>query len=260
MNTFSYRITLSYKGSAYFGWQKQPNVRTIQGEVEKALEKMAKSKNILTIGSGRTDAGVHALGQVLRTDLPFFIDPEGLQRGLNGLLEEDINVVDVRQCENSFHPVRDAIHKEYIYLIAPQAPLVFDREFMASFQGDVDFERMTALAKLFEGEWDFCHYMCQGTPVNSTVRTIFTSKLIAPGQFEGLKFTSPFYTYRVVGSGFLKQMVRLMVGTLVKGAQGKLTEKEIVNSLCDRSGKPRHLAPVSPSRGLYLRSVSYSGD
>lgn len=260
MGTHCYRLTLSYKGTHYFGWQKQPNVATVQGELEKALQKLIKADDIKTMGSGRTDAGVHALAQEVKVDLSTSLPLSALNRGLNGLLPQDIQVLSAHECPLDFHPVADAKSKEYIYLLSPQTPSVFDREFILPVAKDFNWERFSDLANIFAGEWDFQHYMCQGTPVHSTVREVFKSELLPPGHVRELRFPTPFYTYRVVGSGFLKQMVRLIVGTLIKGCEGRLSEAQIKDSLQKnqvRVDADSHLAAVAPAKGLFLRNVEY---
>ncbi len=115
-----YQISISYKGTDYFGWQIQPNEKTIQGEIHKALKTITKSDSFRTVGSGRTDAGVHALDQVCKISMELKIEPESLIKALNSNLPEDIRVFKAKNCSATFKPTSDAIEKEYIYLFTNQ--------------------------------------------------------------------------------------------------------------------------------------------
>lgn len=253
---FTYKLILSYKGGQYSGWQKQNNARTIQGEFEKSVSQVVKSKEIHSIGCGRTDAGVHALGQVVKLSIPQSIPEDGLLRGVNSHLPRDIEVLMSHAVETDFHPIRDCKSKEYIYLFAAEAPSVFDKEFLF-FNKNIDFIQLEKSLNLFLGEKNFFNYMCTGTEVNSTVRTLYSLELLAPGEFKDLLFPTPFFTLRVRGSGFLKQMVRLIVGALLKYNEKKITISDIEESFTRFTDVPVHLAPVAPAHGLFLYQANY---
>lgn len=269
MNTepFVYRIDLSYKGTEYFGWQKQLNQKTVQGELEAALLKMAAKhplKNtIFTQGSGRTDAGVHAFNQVVRVDFPFKIEEEGLARGLNSLLPQDIRVLSIRSSDRLFHPVHQAIKKEYVYLMKfDEAPSIFDQDYIAFFPTVKNIDRIKEGANLFVGKHDFRFYKCEGTPTQSDIREIYSAKLLTSEEWAEFQLPSHYYVLIIEGNGFLKQMVRLIVGTLVKLGEEKISLEDIRNSLglspaLPCSEKRAQLAPVAPAKGLFLHSVSY---
>lgn len=258
-----YRLKISYKGTNYIGWQIQENQgRTIQGELQKALAKICKLTGeeigqIKIIGSGRTDTGVHAFAQVARISIPLKIDPRSLRSALNSFLDFDIRILEAHDCDESFHPLRDAKCKEYWYVFAnlDNAP-PHARELMSNFPFHLDLELMQKGAKLFEGTHDFCNYYCTGTEVSSTVRTIFECELVTH-QSTGLwNFYVPeYYVLRIKGNGFLKQMVRVIMGTLWNLGRGKISLSELEESL--QKAIPKKLGNTAPPQGLYLMYVDY---
>ena len=254
----TYKIIIQYKGTHYQGFQIQNNGRTIQGELNKALEILAKSEEIKTIGSGRTDAGVHALGQVVRVDIPFEIPADGLVKGLNAHLPEDIRVRNAEMCAEDFHPIFKAESKEYNYVFCLgelQSP--FSRELMTQFPKDLDIGLMNQAAKLFCGTHDFLNYQCTGTDVASTVRRIDSCEIIpCHSNNHWRHFEENYYVLKITGNGFLKQMVRLIMGALVAVGRGKVTLDEVKESLNGQPLKNR-LGPTAPAQGLYLVEVHY---
>lgn len=255
---FFYRATLAYKGTRYQGWQIQPTGATVQGALNQALETIAKSVEIRSIGSGRTDAGVHALGQVVRMEMPFAIDPTGLMRGLNSHLPKDIRVLDCCNTNADFHPTYGAESKYYSYFFQLQDeddPFLHD--LVATYSFPFSEELARDACSRFVGTHDFLNFYTEGTEVSSSVRTVYSCELIRhePGTGPVLSQNS-FYEIRVHGNGFLKQMVRLMVGSIWNVARGKIDAGLISASLIDEK-KPR-LAAVAPPEGLYLMRVIYS--
>lgn len=252
-----YRATIAYKGTRYLGWQIQPKGETIQGHINRALEIISKSSEVRSMGSGRTDAGVHALGQVARFDIPLSIDPSGLMRGMNSHLPEDIRVLECQQSHADFHPTYQAESKFYSYFFTlSDAVDPFLHELMPNYSFSFDESRAREACAQFVGTHDFTNFYTEGTEVNSTVRTIFGCELIkhAPGTGPILS-QRPFYEIKVHGSGFLKQMVRLLVGSIWNVARRKIDASLIKDSLCDVR-KPR-IAAVAPPEGLYLMRVVY---
>lgn len=258
-----YRLKLSYKGTNYIGWQIQEKQgRTIQGELMKALGKICKLSGeelgrIKIIGSGRTDTGVHAFAQVARIDIPLVIDPRSLRSALNSHLEFDIRILEAHACDESFHPLRDAKSKEYWYVFAnlDNAP-PHARELMSNFPFPIDLELMNRGAKLFAGTHDFCNYFCTGTEVSSTVRTIFECEIVTHESTGLWNFYVPrYHVLRVRGNGFLKQMVRLIMGTLWNLGRGKITLEQLEESL--QKPIPKKLGMTAPPQGLYLIQVDY---
>jgi tRNA pseudouridine38-40 synthase len=253
----SYRATLSYKGTRFQGWQIQPTGLTVQGELNKALASVSKSDEIRSIGSGRTDAGVHARGQVVRMDTPLVIAPGNLLKALNTYLPPDIRVVECVDCPETFQPTYDAISKWYSYFfIQHPYPDPLAGELVAHYGFSLDEGLMREACQRFVGRHDFVNFYTEGTEVNSTVRTIHSCELIkvesggAPFPFHG-----PVYEIRIHGEGFLKQMVRLMVGAIWSVGRGKIPVDEITRALA--SARRDRLGATAPGEGLYLMRVVY---
>ena len=253
-----YKLLLKYNGYGYQGWQKQAHSdQTIQGQLEKSLIKISKSEKLHTIGSGRTDSGVHALGQVVRIEIELDIDPNALVKALNSNLPDSIQCLACETSNDKFNPVFDAKEKTYRYIFCTgerrnphlsQLVTFLDRE--------MDFELMKDACQAYVGKHDFADFYTTGTEVSSTVREIFSCKLhkITNTSFFG-DLVGEMYEFEVTGSGFLKQMVRLMMGTLWNIGLGKVTTQELVEKLREPNGNK--LAPVAASQGLYLDNVKY---
>ena len=254
----SYKAKISYKGTGYFGWQIQPNYKTIQGELNKALKQISNSQNIYSIGSGRTDAGVHALGQIVRIDLPIDIEENGLLKGLNAYLPEEIRILELEKCLENFRPVFDAVEKEYQYLFMSKNPPPPQYKDLISF---TPYQLNTKLieqgCEVFLGEHDFKNFSTKGTPVPSTLRKIINCNLsfVQTDLFWGQSFEG-YYCLNFVGNGFLKQMVRLMVGALWNLGRGKIALNDLKEGL-NCSEYCHRLGPVAPAQGLYLKKVFY---
>lgn len=257
----TYKLILQYKGTNYLGFQVQSFGKTIQGEINEALKTLSKSDEIKSIGSGRTDSGVHALGQVVRIEIPVEIPEESLVRALNSHLPEDIRVTHATRCGTSFHPIFSATSKEYNYVFSNKQNISpFAHDLVTLFPYELDIEKMKEGARLFCGSHDFINFQCTGTDVETTVRQIFSCDLIhhhSDGHWAHL--LSDYYVFRVVGSGFLKQMVRLMMGALWSLGRGKITLLDIENSLNHPAKSPRtkRLGATAPPQGLYLKEVHY---
>lgn len=253
----TYKAKIQYIGTSYCGWQIQPQDKTIQGSLNKALLRINKSKDFITLGSGRTDSGVHAYGQVVKISMPLLIGSEELLRALNSLLPQDIRVLEIEKVDSSFHPISQAKWKEYSYLFSTSRNMsVFHKPFVAEAPSGLDIERMNLACKLLEGEHDFKDFQCVGTEVSSTIRSIFSCKLEHYTEDWGPFPREPeMYMLSVNGNGFLKQMVRLIVGTLWSVGQGKVSLEALESSLSAPKGEK--LGIVAPPNGLYLREVFY---
>jgi len=254
-----YKLTLKYNGHRYQGWQKQPHTElTVQGQLNRALAKISKSKEVKTLGSGRTDTGVHALAQVVRVEIPLVIPPEKLVRALNSNLPDDIECLMAENADENFHPVFGSVDKTYRYIFAlgkRRDPLLNQQiTFMTR---KLDIEKMEEACKLFVGKHDFADFFTVGTDVATTVREIFScslTKMEATGFFHDL--CPEYFVFEVTGSGFLKQMVRLMVATIWNIGEGKIDAASLAESLRKPDGNK--LAPVAPPQGLYLTKVTYN--
>ncbi|MBC75319.1 MAG: tRNA pseudouridine(38-40) synthase TruA [Halobacteriovoraceae bacterium] len=252
-----YKIFLTFKGSRFLGWQKQKDFHpAAQGELEGALRTIFKSNSIHTIGSGRTDTGVHSLSHVVKLRAPFEIPPKSLVRALNSNLADDIRVLDAAFCEESFRPTNDAIKKEYKYLFTTNlTSSPFQKDLMANYPYELDFEQMRQACKLFIGQHDFKNFSCVGSEPSSTIREIFECEVtsdIAPN-LQGI--LPNYHMVRIVGNGFLKQMVRLVVGTLWHVGRGKLDKEVVKTALSGR--EIDRIGEVAPPQGLYKVKTWY---
>ncbi len=255
----TYKLKVSYIGTGYLGWQIQPDsLKTVQGQINNALEKISKSSEVQSLGSGRTDTGVHAIGQVVKVSIPLKINPENLLRAMNSNLPEDIRVTSCESCAEDFHPVRDALWKRYAYYFyvgETLPPHAFQR--VTWERADFDFNNFEAALKEFVGTHDFLNFSTKGTEVKSTIRTIHDARLEEVTGFFPFQGMFPGKVYRVTfeGNGFLKQMVRLLVGAAFMASRGKITPSDIRAFFQeDTSGK---IGPVSGPDGLYLEHVEY---
>lgn len=236
------RITVAYDGSNFHGWQVQPGLPTIQGALQDILGGI-EGKPVHVAGSGRTDAGVHALAQVAAFDLENPIPAPNLQKAVNRLLPHAIRLLTVEEVVPAFHPRYDAKAKTYEYRIfRGQLCSPFDWPYVHHFPYPLHEDRMTALARAFEGEHDFTAFAAaddSDAEGKSKVRRIFTSEL---------RRDADRLLYRVRGSGFLKHMVRNIAGTLLEAGKGNIPD---LTRLPDRGG------PTAPAKGLFLVSVEY---
>jgi len=237
------RITVAYDGSSFHGWQVQPGLPTIQGVLEEIIGGMEK-KPVHVAGSGRTDAGVHALAQVAAFTLENPIPLDNLQRAVNRLLPASIRVLSAEIVPPEFHPRFDAVAKTYEYRVV-RTPLCspFEWAWVYHHPYPLDEAAMMRAARRLEGEHDFTAYAAaddRDAEGKSKVRTIFDSRLERAGDR---------LVYRVRGSGFLKHMVRNIVGTLIEVGRGNL-DAEALPGIA-RCGS------TAPAKGLTLVSVEY---
>jgi tRNA pseudouridine38-40 synthase len=244
------KIALSYDGTDYHGWQVQPGLATIQGTLEQAISGIEGSP-VPVAGSGRTDAGVHALAQVAAFSIANPIPVDNLLRAMNRLLPRDIRVTRAEEAPLDFHPRFQAKAKTYEYRIfrAEICP-PFERRYVYHHPYPLCVEEMIAAAPLLEGEHDFAAFAASDErdelPGNSKVRSIFCSRLAQE---------SDRLVYRVTGSGFLKHMVRNIVGVLLETGKGNVDRAGVLARLGPGSAIPP--GPTAPARGLFLISVEY---
>jgi tRNA pseudouridine38-40 synthase len=236
------KITLAYDGGPYHGWQVQPGLPTIQGILEQRVSEI-EGGPVSVAGSGRTDAGVHALAQVAAFTIQNPIPILNLRRALNRLLPSSIRILATEEVRAEFHPRFDAKKKVYEYrIVRAEVCDPFEWPYALHFPYPLDEHRMACLAETFAGEHDFSPFAAadeRDEEGRSKVRTIYSSALeMRPGRL----------IYRVSGSGFLKHMVRNMVGTLIEAGKRNISE---VRSFPAKSG------PTAPAKGLFLVSVEY---
>jgi tRNA pseudouridine38-40 synthase len=243
------KITLSYDGTGFHGWQVQPDLATIQGALEAVISEI-DAKHVDVAGSGRTDAGVHALAQTAAFTIDNPIPLHNLRKAMNRMLPAAIRVVAVEEVAAEFHPRFDARAKTYEYRIwrAEVCP-PFERRYVHHFPYPMDVERFVRAAGVFAGEHDFTAFAASGEKDAlgaSKVRTVFDSRAWLDGDR---------LFYRVRGSGFLKHMVRNLVGTLIEAGKGNLDEARIRALLTP--GVETKGGPTAPARGLFLLNVEY---
>ena len=243
------RLTLSYQGTHFYGWQRQKNVRTVQGELEKALFRLFRRPVPLT-GSGRTDAGVHALGQTAHFEIPDSLrKPLNILKALNHLTPQDISLYGAFRAPEEFHARFSAKKKTYSFFVftAPFPPAL-GRDFVYWRPGELNLKKLQKTAEVLVGTKDFKSLQSSGaSDRDKTIKTVYSAKWTAPAPF--------LYRFDMTGSGFLKQMVRNAVGAQLSLLREKSPEeilREILKT-CDRSQAP---APA-PGRGLYLLRVFY---
>jgi tRNA pseudouridine38-40 synthase len=243
------KIQISYDGTDYHGWQVQPGLPTIQGVLEQVFGEI-EGQAVQVAGSGRTDAGVHALAQVAALTMENPIPLENLRRAANRLLPPDIRVTHVDEAAMDFHPRFQAKAKTYEYRIfRGEICAPFERRYVYHHPYRLALDEMTRLAPLIEGEHDFAAFAAaddRDALGASKVRTIFCSKLTQEGER---------LTYRVTGSGFLKHMVRNLVGVLLEIGKGNVGRAALLERL--QPGCPIPAGPTVPARGLFLVSVEY---
>jgi tRNA pseudouridine38-40 synthase len=241
------KFTLAYDGTDFHGWQVQPGLVTIQGTLEQVFAEI-EGQTVHVAGSGRTDAGVHALGQAAAVSLSNPIPLANLRKAANRLLPPSIRVLEIEEAALDFHPRHHAVSKTYEYRIfrgevCPPA----EWRYVHHYPYPLDLDRMAALAPILEGSHDCATFAAaDDRELESTVRTIFSSRFEIAGDY---------LFYRVSGSGFLKHMVRNIVGTLLEAGKGNLDADGLRELLTPGSGK--RAGPTAPAKGLFLVRVEY---
>lgn len=242
-----YKCIIAYDGTGFSGYQIQPNKRTVQQELETALAKMHKGHEVKVFASGRTDAGVHAKGQVIHFDSPLVISEDRWEAALNALLPRDISVLSAKKMSGSFHARFSAIGKEYRYLLyrSPKRD-PFRRNFAYRYPYKLDLEAMEAAAGFLLGTHDFTSFCSAKSEVEDKIRTIKQIHFFPAGELLTIQF---------IGSGFLYNMVRILVGTLLEVGSGIRTPEEIPEILLTKDR--RFAGKTAPAHGLYLWKVYY---
>lgn len=243
----NYKITIQYDGTRYSGWQVQKcTPDTIQGKIEHVIETLA-GHPVEIMGSGRTDAGVHARGQVANFLIEDNFKKEEIFSWLNEHLPKDIAVIQIEEVADRFHSRFSAKSKTYVYRIhTGNYSNVFERKFVYDYKGILDVNRMREAAKLLEGKHDFKSFCGNKRMKKSTVRTIYEIKIEElPGELK-ISYT---------GNGFLMNMVRILTGTLIEVGDGRRTPESMTDIL---EGLDRELAGyTAPPQGLMLEQVYY---
>lgn len=244
-----YRLTIAYHGASYRGWQRQPGLTTIQGEVERAL-KILLSEDVEVYGSGRTDQGVHAMGQVAHIDVPKSMDPYALMRGLNHFLQPHIAVREVVEVSDTFHARFDAVSRTYhyhIYASPVPSPFMADRAWHVNFP--LCLAAMQQAAQYCLGTHDFSAFRSHACQSKSPIRTLDVCTLVPSGDEHIM-------IWALQARSFLHHQVRFLMGAIVYAGLGKMPPERVRELLLQKDAKPFK----APAHGLSLMKVAYSGD
>ncbi len=251
------KLLLEYDGTAYLGWQIQKKGRTIQGVLEEKILKITGERSKV-IGASRTDAGVHALGQMATFRTESMLLPEKIKGALNALLPNDIRVLEASEVNEAFHPRDSAKRKSYFYIIANQKESsAFLYRYAWMVQQPIDLKSMTDAAEILIGMHDFSSFKGSGSSTKGPVREIFSLVVekLEKLDFMTISIEGEFIEIMIEADGFLRHMVRNIVGTLVEIGRGRIPANRIKDILksCDR----RLAGPTAPANGLFLKRIMY---
>ena len=241
------KLTVAYLGGEFSGWQRQTRVRSVQGDLEKALRKLTGDSSVVVVGAGRTDAGVHAAAQAAHVDLPLGIPPEVLPRLLNARLASDVRVRSATPVADDFHAIKSALGKHYAYRMTWSEPdLPWQGLRSAVLPRPSEPEVLEEACRHLSGRRDWASFTVPEGARRSTVRTVYLVKPV--WRRSGLDL-------HVFGDGFLRYQVRRMVGALLDVGRGKLAVEDLLNLL--ESPSPGAPLQTAPARGLSLERVYY---
>ena len=261
---YHHRAVVSYKGSNFFGWQDlgaSDSKPTVQGVVHQALQKICNYQDCIVAGASRTDAGVHAQGQIAKFTLPIDIESEKLQQGMNSLLPKDIRILKCEPSSRKFNPNLDSTSKKYHYYFSIDrnfSPVLNDivvhlAPIKRSSPADaIDIMAMKQASKVFVGEHDFYGFAARGANTGSTIRTVFDCQIVGA---EFSDFGREVYCLQVQGNGFLKQMVRYIAGALFEVGRGTVDMEQVREALATR--QEHKLSPKAKPHGLHLMEIVY---
>lgn len=241
------KLTVSYDGSDFKGWQTQPGLRSVQETLETAIAKVTGLQKVRCNASGRTDSGVHAVGQVVNVHTPSTLPAATLLRAINANLPDDVAVTDACEVPLAFDANRDAVRKLYRYVIHDgPVPSVFLRKYACQSRQPLDAEAMRRASRVLVGRHDFSSFETEGSPRLTSVRTILHLGLSRVGYWIWID---------VEGDGFLYNMVRSIAGTLMNVGRGYWPEERVsaILAACDRV----QAGPTAPAQGLFLMRVHY---
>lgn len=241
-----YKIVFSYDGTKFSGYQKQPKLRTVQEELEKAVSYLNKKTYTPIISSGRTDKGVHALGQVASFDLNINTTLNKIKLGLNSNLDEDIHVISVEKVNNDFHARYSSKKKEYIYKINIGEYNPIDRNYIYQYNRELDVLKMKEAIKYFIGTHDFTSFVSSEDEREDKVRTIYKADIKEKNKILEIRF---------IGNGFMKYQVRNMVGLLISIGEGKKEVSDIEKIINNKNRNQKF--KTASACGLYLKKVWY---
>ncbi|MGH9321204.1 MAG: tRNA pseudouridine(38-40) synthase TruA [Vicinamibacteria bacterium] len=243
-----FKLALEYAGTRYSGWQIQKNARTVSGELRRVVSEVTNQREVQIYGSGRTDAGVHALGQVAHLDVETRIAPERLRLSINDLLPSDIHVLSLERASPRFHARHDAVGRSYLYQISRRRT-AFGKPFVWWIRDELSARKMAEAGRVFRGMHDFRSFTDPKMEVGST-KVLLEEVAVAEA--------GALILIRIVGSHFLWKMVRRMVGVLAEAGRGRFGPAEVKAMLAKKSNVPAGL--TAPPSGLFLERVFYAGE
>ncbi len=237
-----YKIVLSYDGGGFCGWQSQPSGGSVQDAVERAVKSLT-GETVRVVGSGRTDAGVHAIGQVAHFDTAKDVPEKTVVSGLNAYLPQTVRVLSASKTDSAFDVLRSVKKKTYMYLMyrGPQLPLLMGRALCV---GDIDVASMQRAASELKGTHDFASFMASGGGAKTSTRTVFDARFKTDGNF---------IEFFITADGFLYNMVRIIVAQLLKVGEGRAVSIKDIMEKRDRT----YAKEIAPAYGLYLYNVEY---
>lgn len=240
------KMIIEYDGTNFYGWQRQSKLRSVQGELERVLSKIFK-KTVEINGSGRTDAGVHAYGQVATFQVEVPMPLENLKIALNNYLAEDVRVIELSFQEELFHARYSSKGKTYVYKVHnSNGRDVFLSNYTYSYPYKLDMELMIEASKILIGEHDFLSFMASGSSVVNTVRNISSIEITKSGDI---------ITFIYTGDGFLYKMIRILTAFLLEIGNKRL-DLDITNRIFEKPSR-KYTSKVAPANGLYLKEVYY---
>ncbi|HLO58007.1 MAG TPA: tRNA pseudouridine(38-40) synthase TruA [Bacteroidales bacterium] len=243
-----FRLLIEYEGTRYHGWQDNAGVKTIQGELVSACETLFNTKRVELYGAGRTDAGVHALGQVAHLEVPTQMYAENVADRLNEIIPYDIHILKAVSCDPDFHARHSAVARSYVYAISRRRS-AFAKRYAWWVKEDLSVSKMKAAAALLKGFHDFSSFGAMSPDEKSTKVNVQHLEISESGNMVII---------HIIGSHFLWMMVRRIIGVLVFAGKGKLSIKDINGFIQRHSERPAQLA--APASGLYLERVYYPGE
>ena len=245
MDILNYMLLIEYDGTDFLGWQTQRKGRTVQSEIECAIQHVTGQSKIRLIGSGRTDSGVHARGQVANVRLATNLTTEKLRLAINSQINEDVRIHEIKVVPEDFHARNSAQERRYSYHIT-QGSSVLGRQYTWSLKHSLNLDMLIECSKYFRGTHDFVGFSKANVDVNSTVCHVSTSRW---------EFDSRDAIYHVGANRFLHHMVRYLVGTMVEVARGRYTTVQIREQLMEKGGALTVFR--APAQGLVLEDVQY---
>ena len=248
----NFKLTIQYDGTDFHGWQMQGALRTVQGELTRALS-LIEGRDVVVHGSGRTDAGVHAEGQVAHVHLEKQITPEKLRAAINGNTEKDVRVIEAAIVDDDFHARYSALEKTYVYRVV-NGPVIspFWLRYAHHEARRLDLQRMQQTASLFLGEHDWSAFASVQSDSETKRRTITN---LAVSEYTNERARSRVIEIRVSAEGFLRYMVRSIAGTLLAVGRGEMNDQLVTQAI--ESGERSLVAATAPACGLTLLSVRY---